>query len=75
MKIIKWLLANGATLLGCLQAIVKAIKELLTGVVNLISLILPQSTAIKAVEKVRGALNAVDGVIEKIKVYLLKSEN
>jgi phage-related protein len=72
LKVITWIMANGATLLGLLQAIVKAVKELLTGVVNLISLILPQSTANKAVEAVRGVLNAIDDVIEKIKGYLLK---
>jgi phage-related protein len=72
LKVITWIMANGATLLGLLQAIVKAVKELLTGVVNLISLILPQSTANKAVEAVRGVLNMIDEVIEKIKGYLLK---
>jgi len=72
LKVITWIMANGATLLGLLQAIVKAVKELLTGIVNLISLILPQSTANKAVEAVRGVLNAIDEVIEKIKGYLLK---
>jgi phage-related protein len=72
LKIITWIMANGATLLGLLQAVIKAIKELLTGVVNLISLFLPQATANKAVEVVRGVLNAIDDVIEKIKGYLLK---
>lgn len=72
LKVITWIMANGATLLGLLQAIVKAVKELLTGIVNLISLILPQSTANKAVEAVRGVLNMIDEVIEKIKGYLLK---
>lgn len=72
LKVITWIMANGATLLGLLQAVIKAIKELLTGVVNLISLFLPQATANKAVEVVRGVLNAIDDVIEKIKGYLLK---
>ena len=72
LKVITWIMANGATLLGLLQAIVKAVKELLTGVVNLISLIMPQSTANKTVEAVRGALNAIDEVIEKIKGCLLQ---
>lgn len=72
VKIITWILANGATLLGCLQAIVKALKELLTGVVNLLSLIMPAAASAKLVEIVRGALNKVDEGIEYIKKYLLK---
>lgn len=72
LKVITWIMANGATLLGLLQAIVKAVKELLTGVVNLISLFMPQETANKAVEAVRNVLNMIDDVIEKIKGYLLK---
>lgn len=72
MKIITWLLANGATLLGCLQAIIKAIKELLTGVVNLLSLFMPQATTHKVIELVRGILNKVDDFIESIKKYLIK---
>lgn len=72
MKIITWILVNGATLLGVLQAIVKAVKEVLTGVVNLLSLFMPAEAAEKAVMAVRNALNAVDGWIEKLKGYLLK---
>lgn len=71
-KIITWIMANGATLLGCLQAIIKAIKELLTGIVNLLSLFMPQATTNKVIEIVRGALNKIDEVIETIKGYLLK---
>ncbi|MDI6606280.1 MAG: hypothetical protein QME65_03955 [Candidatus Omnitrophota bacterium] len=73
MKIISWILANGATLLGLLQAIVKAIKELLTGVVNLISLFMPQASANKAVEVVRNIMNKIDEIIEIVKGYLLKA--
>jgi hypothetical protein len=71
-KIITWILANGATLLGCLQAVVKAVKELLTGVVNLLSLFMPQTATNKIVAAVRTALNTIDGIIEKIKGYLIK---
>ena len=71
-KIITWVLANGATLLGCLQAIVKAIKELLTGVVNLLSLFMTKEAAERAVAFIRNVLNAVDNFIEKIKELLLK---
>ena len=71
-KIVTWVMANGATLLGLVQAVIKALKELLTGVVNLISLFLPQATANKAVKVVREALNKVDAIIEQIKGYLIK---
>jgi phage-related protein len=71
-KIVTWVLANGATLLGILQSLVKAVKELLTGVINLISLILSKEIAASWVDAVRNALNAIDEVIEKLKGYLLK---
>jgi phage-related protein len=70
-KIISWILANGATLLGVLQAIVKAVKELLTGVVNLLSLFMPAEKAAAIVAIVRNAMNAIDSVIEKLKSFLL----
>ena len=70
-KIISWILVNGATLLGVLQAIVKAIKELLTGVVNLLSLFMSQDKAAAIVAAVRNIMNAVDDIIEKVKGYLL----
>jgi hypothetical protein len=71
MKIITWVMANGATLIGILQALVKAIKEVLTGVVNLLSLFMPEETAAKSVQVVRDVMNFVDGVLEKIKEHLL----
>lgn len=71
-KIITWVMLNGATLLGCLQAVVKAVKELLTGVVNLVSIFLPDAGSKKIVEIVREALNKVDDVIESIKEFLIK---
>jgi len=70
-KIITWVLVNGATLLGCLQAVIKAIKELLTGVVNLLSIFMPQIAAQKGVEVIRNILNSIDDIIEKAKGYLL----
>ena len=71
-KIIVWVMANGATLLGVLQAIVKAIKELLTGVVNLLSLFMPADVAEAAVQTVRGAMNWVDDILETIKGFLIR---
>ena len=72
IKVFTWIMANGATLLGLLQAVIKAIKELLTGVVNLLSLFMPQAATNKVVEAVRGALNKIDEIIETIKGYLIK---
>ena len=71
-KIISWVLVNGATLLGCLQAIVKAIKELVTGVVNLLSLFMSAEAAEISVKTVRGILNKVDELLEKVKGFLIK---
>jgi len=72
LKVWAWILANGATLLGCLQAVVKAIKELLTGVINLVSLFIPGVVAQKWVDATRTALNWVDEKIELVKGYLIK---
>lgn len=74
-KLITWILANGATFLALFQAIIKALKELLTGVVNLISLFLPQATADKAVAVVRTILNNIDDIIEKIKNNFVPKNN
>ena len=71
MKIISWVMVNGATFLGLLQSIVKIVKELLTGVVNLLSLFLTQEQAEKVVKAVRSAVNVVDDVLEKIKGLLI----
>jgi hypothetical protein len=70
-KIISWIFVNGATLLGLLQAVVKAIKELLTGVVNLLSLFMPAETAEKGVRLVRDIMNKIDDAIEWVKEKLL----
>ena len=72
VKILAWIKVNGATVLGVTQAAIKVLKELLTGVVNLVSLVLPKATSSKLVEQVRGILNTIDELVEKIKSYLLK---
>lgn len=71
-KVFSWVLLNGATLIGVLQSIVKAIKELVTGVVNLLSLFLSKEAADLMVTQVRWALNKVDAVLESIKGYFIK---
>ena len=71
MKIISWIMLNGATILGVLQSLIKAVKELVTGVVNLISIFMPIETAENMVLNLRNILNKVDEFVEKIKGYLL----
>jgi len=72
MKILTWLRTNGATLIGCLQAIVKALKELLTAVVALISIFMPASKTKIAIDGIRVVLNKVYDVLGKAKAKLLK---
>jgi hypothetical protein len=72
MKIVVWILANGATLLGLLQALLKVVKELVTGVVNIISLFLPLEVANDMVKSLRAFLNTADDFIENIKKFFLK---
>jgi len=71
-KVISWVLVNGATLLGCVQALIKAIKELLTGIVNLLSLFMTKEAAEKVVAAVRNFMNMIDEFIEKIKGHFIK---
>lgn len=71
LKILAWIGANGASLIAIIQCIVKALKEISTAVINLISLILPTSGWIKVVEKVRGWFNTVDDFLETIKNSML----
>jgi len=70
-KILTWLRMNGASILGITQAVIKALKELLTAVVNLISIFIPAISAQKIVEVVRDILNTIDEWVEKIKETLL----
>ena len=70
-KIIAWLKVNGASVLGIAQLLIKALKEVLTAIVNLISIVLPTIGAQKIVLAIRAFLEMVDGWIEKIKPYLI----
>jgi len=71
LKILAWAKVNLASLLGALQLVIKAAKELLTAIVNLISLILPTAGAQKIVLAIRAALEWLDAQIEKLKVQLI----
>ena len=72
LKIITWIMVNTATLFGCIQAIIKAAKELATGVINLLSLFMPNVVASKLVIKVRGIFNTIDKDVEWVKKFLIK---
>lgn len=71
-KILTWLRANGASVLGAFQAVLKAIKELLTAVVNLLSIFLPAAATSKIVDSIRAVVNTIDGGVEFVKVWLLR---
>jgi len=70
-KIFSWILLNGASILGMIQAVVKAVKEILTAVVNLLSIFIPSDKIEKVVMTVRNILNKIDEWIEIIKEKLL----
>jgi len=70
-KILTWIKVNLASVLGMIQASIKAVKEVLTAVINLISIFIPAIAAQKIVLKIRGMLETLDGWIEKIKPYLV----
>ena len=71
-KILTWIKSNGATVVATLQAALKAVKEILTGVVNLLQIVLPVSSAQVIVTKIRDVINGIDGLLEKIKDWLLQ---
>jgi hypothetical protein len=70
-KIISWILLNGASVLGIIQSVVKAVKEILTAVVNLLSIFIPSEKIEDIVMTVRNILNKIDEWIEVIKDKLL----
>ena len=70
-KIIAWVKMNAATICGLAQAVVKALKEIITGVINLLSIFAFTATAEAFVVKVRGWMDIVDGWIQIAKDWLL----
>ena len=68
-KLIAYLPKNLGAIIGILQAGVKFAKELATLLAD--ALFIPQSV----VDKIRAICNAVDGILEKIKAFLLKVGN
>ena len=65
LSILTWLPRNIAGILGLIQAIIKAIKEILTILANLA--FIPQNT----IEKIRAVVNKIDEWVENIKGFLL----
>jgi len=73
MKILKWLPKNIVTVFGVIQGLIKIIKELATGIVNLLSILIPDSKYIDVINAVRSKVNAVDRWVEKVKAFFLKA--
>lgn len=71
LKIIVWIKMNFASVFGAVQALVKAAKELVTAVINLLSLIIPTMAAEKLIIKIRSIFEAIDAFLEKIKGQLI----
>ncbi len=72
IKLLKWIPVNLLSVLGIIQAIVKLIKEIVTAIVNVLFPVIPSEQFKKVVETVRGIINSIDSVIEKIKEFLLQ---
>ena len=70
-KVITWIKMNFATVFGLLQSVLDAIKEILTGLINLFSIFMFTDAAEAFIMKVRGWLNVVDGWLQKAKDWLL----
>lgn len=71
VKIFTWIKVNIATLLAAVQLLVKVLKELLTAIVNVLSIFFPAVAAEKLVMKIRNILNVIDDAITSIKDMLI----
>lgn len=71
LKIWTWVKVNIASLVGALQLLIKALKELLTAIVNLVSIFFPAAEAQEVVLAIRAFLEMVDSWLEKVKPYLI----
>ena len=73
LKLLKYIPVNIASVVGIAQALVKLIKELTTGVVNIFYPIIPQAKFLSVVMKVRDIVNKLDEWLETLKGFLLKA--
>ena len=71
IKIWTWIKVNIASIIGITQAFIKMLKEILTAIVNFLSLIFPTVGSQKVVLWIRNSLETLDGWIEKAKPYLI----
>ena len=71
LKVWTWLKVNIASIIGITQAVIKAVKEVLTAVVNLLSIFFPAVGSEKLVIYIRFVLESFDNWIEKAKPYLI----
>lgn len=74
IKVAKWIFTNLAGIIGVLQALIKVVKELLTVIVNALSLFMPIEKAQAVVEKARLLCNKIDEWLEYIKNHLLPAQ-
>lgn len=72
-KLIQWLYVNIAGVLGIVQAVIKALKEILTVIVNIVFPIIPSAKFKAIVMAIRGIVNKLDEIVEKIKGFFLKT--
>ena len=70
-KVFTWVKVNLASVLGITQAVIKALKEVLTAVINLISIFFPVVATEKFVTVIRDILNWFDEIIEWLKIKLI----
>ena len=70
-KILSWITLNGVTVLAVIQVGIKFLKEILTGIVNILFPIIPSEKFQSVVNKVREIVNKVDSVVQKIKDWLI----
>jgi len=72
VKILNWIRVNGASVIGIAQAVIKLLKEILTAMVNILFPLFPDDGAFeRTVMVIRSWVEKIDGVLEKIKLWLL----
>jgi hypothetical protein len=62
---------NAAAICGIAQAVLKGLKEVATGLIDIFSLFTATAVAQQIVVKVRDRFNKIDEQIEKAKTWLL----
>ena len=70
-KVITWIKMNFATVFGLAQAVIKALKEIATGLINLLSIFAFTASAEAIIVKVRGFFELLDTWLEIAKTWLL----